>query len=395
MKRRVCVVTGSRAEYGLLYWLMKEIEVNPVLELQVVVTGMHLSPKFGLTFRNIEEDGFRIDERVEMLLSSDTPTGIAKSIGLGTIGFADAFARLKPDIVVMLGDRFEIFAAAQAALVACIPLAHLHGGETTEGVIDEAFRHAITKMAHLHFTATEAYRRRVIQLGEDPERVFNFGAAAIDGIRSRKLLGRPELEQALGLSFGERNLIVTFHPVTLEADTAGQQFGELLAALDELPEVQLIFTMPNADTGGRVIRSMIECYVASYPGRAAAFDSLGQLRYFSLMGQVDAVVGNSSSGLIEAPSFHVGTINIGDRQRGRAKATSVMDCEPTRKSIGEALARLYSDDFRASLDTVTNPYDKGPVAHRISEVLATYPFEGILKKKFYFLTMTEELFRDH
>lgn len=394
MKRRVCVVTGSRAEYGLLYWLMQEIQVNPALELQVVATGMHLSPEFGLTFRNLEEDGFRIDERVEMLLSSDTPVGITKSIGLGTIGFADAFARLRPDIVVMLGDRFEIFAAAQAALVARIPVAHLHGGEVTEGAIDEAFRHAITKMAHLHFTATEVYRQRVIQLGEDPARVFNFGAAAIDGIRNQKLLGRPELEEALGLSFGERNLLVTFHPVTLEADTAGQQFGELLAALDELPEVQLIFTMPNADTGGRVIRSMIECYGASHPRRAAAFDSLGQLRYFSLMGQVDAVVGNSSSGLIEAPSFHVGTINIGDRQRGRVRAASVMDCEPTRKSIGEALVRLYSNDFRASLDTATNPYDKGPVAHRIAEVLASYPFGGILKKKF-FLTTTEEFFCDH
>lgn len=394
MKRRICVVTGSRAEYGLLYWLMKEIQASPVLELQVVATGMHLSPEFGLTFRNIEEDGFRIDEKVEMLLSSDTPAGIAKSIGLGTIGFADAFARLKPDIVVLLGDRFEIFAAAQAALVARIPLAHLHGGETTEGAIDEAFRHAITKMAHLHFTATEEYRQRVIQLGEEPTRVFNFGAAAIDGIRNQKLLGRPELEQALGFSFGERNLLVTFHPVTLEADTAGQQFGELLAALDDFPDTRLIFTMPNADTGGRVVRKMIAGYVAVHPGRAAAYDSLGQLRYFSVMRQVDAVVGNSSSGLIEAPSFHVGTINIGDRQKGRAKAASVMDCEPTRKSIGEALARLYSDDFRASLGTVANPYGEGPVAHRIAEVLATYPIEGILKKKFFSLTVTEEVSRD-
>lgn len=394
MKRRVCVVTGSRAEYGLLCWLMKEIQSSPALELQVVATGMHLSPEFGLTFRNIEEDGFRIDEKVEMLLSSDTPAGIAKSIGLGTIGFADAFARLKPDIVVLLGDRFEIFAAAQAALVARIPLAHLHGGETTEGAIDEAFRHAITKMAHLHFTATEEYRRRVIQLGEDPARVFNFGAAAIDGIRNQKLLSRPELEQALGFSFGERNLLVTFHPVTLEADTAGQQFGELLAVLDDFPDTRIIFTMPNADTGGRVVRRMIEGYVAAHPGRATAYDSLGQLRYFSVMRQVDAVVGNSSSGLIEAPSFHVGTINIGDRQKGRVKALSVIDCEPTRKSIGEALVRLYSDDFRASLGTVANPYGEGRVAHRIAEVLATYLVEGILKKKFFSLTMAEEVFRD-
>lgn len=385
MKRRVCVVTGSRAEYGLLCWLMQEIQASPVLELQVVATGMHLSPEFGLTFRNIEEDGFRIDERVEMLLSSDTPAGIAKSIGLGTIGFADAFARLKPDIVVLLGDRFEIFAAAQAALVARIPLAHLHGGETTEGAIDEAFRHAITKMAHLHFTATEEYRQRVIQLGEDPARVFNFGAAAIDGIRNRKLLSRPELAQALGLSFGERNLLVTFHPVTLEADTAGQQFGELLAVLDDLPDTRLIFTMPNADTGGRVIRSMIEGYVAEHPGRATAFGSLGQLRYFSVMGQVDAVVGNSSSGLIEAPSFHIGTINIGDRQKGRIKAASVIDCEPMRESIRGAFRRLYSPDFQELLRKVANPYGDGPVANRIVRVLAEYPLELILKKRFFML----------
>lgn len=383
MKRRICVVTGSRAEYGLLYWLMKEIQASPALELQVVATGMHLSPEFGLTYRGIEEDGFRIDDKVEMLLSSDTPVGIAKSIGLGTIGFADAFARLKPEIVVLLGDRFEIFAAAQAALVARIPLAHLHGGETTEGAIDEAFRHAITKMAHLHFTATEEYRQRVIQLGEEPARVYNFGAAAVDGIRNQKLLSRPELEQALGFSFGERNLLVTFHPVTLEADTAGQQFGELLAALDDFPDIRLIFTMPNADTGGRVIRSMIEDYVAAQPGRATAFDSLGQLRFFSVMGQVDAVVGNSSSGLIEAPSFHIGTINIGDRQKGRIRATSVVDCEPHREAIRAALRRLYSREFQESLRQVVNPYGDGQVARRIVQVLAEYPLEGILKKRFF------------
>lgn len=383
MKRRVCVVTGSRAEYGLLYWLMKEIQSSPALELQVVATGMHLSPEFGLTVRSIEEDDFHIDERVEMLLSSDTSVGIAKSIGLGTIGFSDAFARLKPDIVVLLGDRFEIFAAAQSALVARIPLAHLHGGETTEGAIDEAFRHAITKMAHLHFTATEEFRQRVIQLGENPERVFNFGAAAIDGIRNRKLLSRPELEQALGFSFGERNLLVTFHPVTLEADTAGQQFGELLTALDELSDARIIFTMPNADTGGRVVRSMIEAYVAAHPEKAVAHDSLGQLRYFSVMGQVDAVVGNSSSGLIETPSFHIGTINIGDRQKGRVKAASVIDCAPTRASIRSAFKQLYSADFQQLLQKIVNPYGDGPVANRIVRVLAEYPLEGILKKRFF------------
>lgn len=383
MKRRVCVVTGSRAEYGLLYWLMKEIQAEPLLELQVVATGMHLSPEFGLTYRKIEEDGFRVDARVEMLLSSDTPVGIAKSIGLGVIGCADAFERLQPDIVVLLGDRFEIFAAAQAALVTRIPIAHLHGGETTEGAIDEAFRHSITKMAQLHFTAAEEYRRRVIQLGENPASVFNFGAVAIDGIRNQKLLNRPELEKALGFSLGKNNLLVTFHPVTLETDTAGQQFGELLAVLDDFPETHLIFTMPNADTGGRVVRKMIEGYVAAHPERAVAYDSLGQFRYFSVMRQADAVVGNSSSGLIEAPSFQVGTINIGDRQKGRIKAASVIDCEPTRESIRRALQSLYSKDFQALLKDVANPYDSGPVANRIVHVLTEYPLAGILKKSFF------------
>jgi len=367
---------------------MKEIEKSQIMELQVVVAGMHLSTEFGLTFRNIEEDNFKIDERVEMLLSSDSPVGIAKSIGLGTIGFADAFARLKPELVVVLGDRFEIFAAAQAALVAGIPLAHLHGGETTEGAIDEALRHAITKMAHLHFTATENYRQRVIQLGENPDRVFNFGAIAMDGIKQLEFIGRQELERDLGCSFGKQNLLITFHPVTLEFGSAGNQFDELLAALDDFPDMQVFFTMPNADTDGRVIRSKIKTYVAAHPERATAIESLGQRRYLSMMNQVDAVVGNSSSGLIEAPSFHIGTVNIGDRQRGREKAASVVDCEPTRAAIGKALVHVYSKEFGESIRTVTNPYGDGPVAHKIAAVLATHPLEGILKKKFLSLTMT-------
>jgi UDP-hydrolysing UDP-N-acetyl-D-glucosamine 2-epimerase len=383
MKRRICVVTGSRAEYGLLYWLMKEIQANPDMELQVIATGMHLSPEFGQTFHQIEEDGFFINAKVEMLLSSDTPVGVAKSIGLGTIGFADAFERLRPDIVVLLGDRFEILSAAQAAVVARIAIAHLHGGETTEGAIDEAFRHSITKMSHLHFTATEEYRQRVIQLGEDPERVFNFGAAALDSIINLKLLDRPELEKILGIRFGQRNLLVTFHPVTLEADTAKQSFSELLSALDDFPEIRLIFTEPNADTGGRVIRDMIENYVARRPDTATVHTSLGQIRYFSTLSVVDAVVGNSSSGLIEAPAFGIGTINVGDRQKGRMTAASVIDCEPKRESIREALAQLYSSEFQESLRHVINPYGDGPVAAKIVRVLSDYPLTEIIKKKFF------------
>lgn len=383
MTRRICVVTGSRAEYGLLYWLMREIQACSALDLQLVVTGMHLSPEFGLTFQSVEKDGFRIDAKVEMLLSSDTPVGIAKSIGLGVIGFADAFDRLKPDMVVLLGDRFEIFAAAQAALVARIPVAHLHGGETTEGAIDEAFRHAITKMAHLHFTSAEEYRARVIQLGENPDHVFDYGAAAIDNIKRLQLLSRHDIETELGFSFASKNLLVTFHPVTLESATAESQFNELLAALDEFPDVRLVFTKPNADTEGRVICSLIDNYVARNPERAAAYTSLGQLRYLSVMRHVDGVIGNSSSGILEAPSFRVGTVNIGDRQKGRVKADSVIDCEPTRSDIVGALHKLYAADFQESLRKVVSPYGEEPVAARIVQVLAGIPLEGLLKKRFF------------
>lgn len=388
MTRKVCVVTGSRADYGLLHWLMKEVQADARLQLQIVATGMHLSPEFGLTFKDIEADGFRIDERVETLLSSDTPTGIAKSIGLGTIGMADALARLRPDVLVLLGDRFETFAAAQAALIARIPIAHLHGGETTEGTIDEAFRHAITKMSYLHFTSAEAYRNRVIQLGEDPRRVFNFGAAAMDNLSRISFLEKAALEVALGFNLGNRNLLVTFHPVTLENASASQQFSALLQALEELEDCHLIFTKPNADTEGRIIGDMIDAFVAKHKETAAAYTSLGQVRYLSTMRFVDGVVGNSSSGLIEAPSFRIGTVNIGDRQKGRIKASSVIDCAPDKASIQAALQTLASTEFRQSLSTVINPYGIGPVAHKITRVLATASLEGVLKKTFYTLDNT-------
>lgn len=362
---------------------MKEVQADARLQLQVVATGMHMSPEFGLTYKDIEADGFQIDEKVEMLLSSDTPTGIAKSIGLGTIGMADAFARLCPDLVVLLGDRFETFAAAQAALVARIPIAHLHGGETTEGSIDEAFRHAITKMSHLHFTSTEEYRERVIQLGEDPQRVFNFGAAAMDNLSRIPLLDRAALEAALGFQLGKRNLLVTFHPVTLENASASQQFEALLQALEELEDCHLILTKPNADTDGRIIGDMIDAFATKHRERAAAFTSLGQLRYLSTMRLVDGVVGNSSSGLIEAPSFRIGTVNIGDRQKGRIKADSVIDCKPDKESIQAALRQVFSERFRQSLPAVLNPYGDGPVAQKIAHVLATLSLDGLLKKSFY------------
>ena len=381
MTRKICVITGSRADYGLVRWVMQGIQDDPDLTLQVVATGMHLSPEFGLTYLEIEQHGFKLDRKVEMLTSSDTPAGIAKSMGLGLIGFADALSVLNPDLIVVLGDRFEIHAAVAAALVARIPVAHLHGGETTEGAFDESIRHAITKMSHLHFVAVEKYRQRVIQLGEQPDRVFLVGGLGVDAIKRLKLLGRTDLEASLGFGLGEKSLLVTFHPVTLEGGTAAAQMEELLAALASLDDTNLIFTLPNADTDGRVLIKALEKFLEQHPN-ARAYASLGQLRYLSCVAQVDGVIGNSSSGLMEAPSLNTGTINIGDRQRGRLQAASVINCEPTRQSISEAIDRLYSPEFRSSLGGV-NPYGDGGASGRIVETLKNYPIDRITKKVFF------------
>jgi len=382
MTRKICVITGTRAEYGLLRWVLQGIKDDPELTLQVIATGMHLSPEFGLTYRDIEQDGFRIDRKVEMLTSSDTPVGIAKSMGLGLIGVADALNELRPDLIVVLGDRFEIFAAVTTALVARIPVAHLHGGETTEGAFDEALRHSITKMSHLHFVAAEEYRQRVIQLGEKPERVFLVGGLGIDNIKRLKLLDRAELEASLGFKLGQKNLLITFHPVTLETATAADQMAELLATLAELRDTQLIFTLPNADTDGRVLIRMVEQFVAQHTN-ARAYTSLGQLRYLSCIAHVDGVVGNSSSGLSEVPSFRKGTINIGDRQRGRLQAASVINCEPNRSDITAAMQKLYSADFQAVLSHVRNPYGEGGASEKVVATIKNYAIDGIAKKAFY------------
>ena len=382
MKRKICVVTGTRAEYGLLYWLMKGIESDPDLQLQLIVTGMHLSPEFGLTYQEIEKE-FRIDKKIEMLLSSDTPVGVSKSIGLAQISFAEAYDELAPDLLVVLGDRYEIFAAASAAMIARIPIAHIHGGETTEGAVDEAIRHSLSKMAHLHFTAAEPYRNRVIQLGEDPERVFNVGGLGIENIKRLTLMERGEFEQSIGFPLAERNLLVTFHPVTLERSTAEEQFAQLLQALDALSGTHVIFTKANSDTDGRIINRMIDEYVALHPDRSVAFASLGQLRYLSALQYVDAVVGNSSSGLLEAPSFHIGTINIGDRQKGRLRAQSVIDCLPERSEILKALERLYSEPFQSALPQTCNPYGEGEASRNILQIIREVPLKELLKKRFY------------
>jgi GDP/UDP-N,N'-diacetylbacillosamine 2-epimerase (hydrolysing) len=382
MNRRICVITGTRAEYGLLRWVMQGIKDDPALTLQVIATGMHLSPEFGLTYREIERDGFSIDRKVEMLTSSDTSVGIAKSMGLGMIGFADALDALKPDLIVVLGDRFEIFAAVAAALVARIPVAHLHGGEATEGLIDEGIRHSITKMSHLHFVAAEEYRRRVIQLGEQPANVHLVGGLGIDNIKRIKLLDREALEQSLDFKLGAKNLLITFHPVTLETSTAEDQMAELLSALAALEDTQLIFTLPNADTDGRALIRMVEQFAAKH-ANARAYTSLGQLRYLSCVAQVDGVVGNSSSGLAEVPSFKKGTINIGDRQRGRLMADSVINCAPDRASIGAALQTLYSADFQAGLANVRNPYGDGGASDKIVQLIKSAELTDILKKRFF------------
>ncbi|MEQ8182892.1 UDP-N-acetylglucosamine 2-epimerase [Marinobacter salarius] len=388
MTRKVCVVTGTRAEFGLLRWLMGETREHSELELQVVATGMHLSPEFGSTYQEIEAAGFTIDAKIEMLLSADTYTAVTKSMGLGLIGFADAYERLKPDIIVVLGDRFEVFAATSAALVAGIPVAHVHGGETTEGAFDEAIRHSITKMSHLHFVAAEEYRNRVIQLGEHPERVFNVGGVGIDAIKRIQLISREELEESINFRLGEKNLLITFHPVTLEGQgSSAEQMNALLNALAELEDTRLIFTMPNADTGGRELTRMVREFV-NFHDNAIMYASLGQLRYFSCLAQVDGVVGNSSSGLLEAPAFQIGTVNIGDRQKGRLKAESVIDCEPTKASILEAIERLYSPTFKSSLESVYNPYGNGGASKAIVKLVAEYPLDNLVKKSFYNLPVS-------
>lgn len=380
--KKICVVTGTRAEYGLLYWLLKEIEADKELELQLIVTGMHLSPEFGLTYKEIEKE-FKIDKKVEMLLSSDTSIGISKSIGLAQISFCEAFEELKPDILIVLGDRYEIFSATSTAMIARIPIVHLHGGETTEGAFDESIRHSITKMSHLHFTATEEYRNRVIQLGEHPSRVFNIGGMGIENIKRMKLLSKEEFENSIDFKLNKKNILVTFHPVTLENSTAQEQFQQLLDVIDELEDTNIIFTKANSDTDGRIINQMIDDYVAKNFHKSVGFNSLGQLRYLSALQYVDAMVGNSSSGLLEAPSFKIGTINIGDRQKGRIKADSVIDCSANKTDIEKAFEKLYSKEFQNSLINVKNPYGDGCASNKIIEVLKNVDLKNILKKSFY------------
>lgn len=381
---KVAIVTGSRAEYGLLQPLIKALSKIDSFKVQIFVTGMHLSPEFGLTYKQIEEDGYTIDAKVEMLLSSDTEEGITKSIGLGMIGFADVFKNHTPNLVVVLGDRFETYAVASAAFIAKIPIAHLHGGELTQGLIDDGIRHSITKLSYLHFTSTETYRKRVIQLGEHPDRVFNVGAIGLDSINTLNLLTKEELESSINFLLNRKTILVTFHPVTLDFQSAESQFNDLLTALKSFTDINIIFTKPNADTDGRIIIKMIDQYVAENPDNSISFISLGQLRYLSALKYVSAVVGNSSSGIIEVPSFGKATINIGDRQKGRIQADSVINCSPNKEEIVKAINLALQEDFQDQCKKVKNPYGEGSTSDKILKVLLDMKDKIFdIKKEFY------------
>ena len=379
--RKICIITGTRAEYGLLKFLIKEIAFSQKLQLQVVVTGSHLSPEFGYTYNEIKNDGIKIDKKVEILLSSDTSAGIAKSMGVCLIGFADVFTELEPDIIILLGDRFEAFSVAASATCFQIPIMHIHGGESTLGAIDEAFRHSITKMSHLHCVATNEYRNRVIQMGENPNRVFNTGGLGAANIKKLRLLKKTELEKKLNFKFGKKNILFTFHPLTLD-NTTENQISEILLALSKYRETKIIITLPNADNGGRIIIKKLNEFVCKNPN-AHLFSSLGHLNYLSCLKYIDIVLGNSSSGIIEVPTFKKATINIGDRQEGRIKSTSVIDCSPEKISIINAIEYSYTDQFKKILNNTKNLYAKVGTLQKIIKILENAKLNNLLKKEFH------------
>ena len=381
-KKKICVVTGSRAEYGLLYWLLKEIESDKKLKLQLIVTGMHLSSEFGLTYKEIEKN-FKIHKKIDIDLSSDSSIGISKSIGLAQKFCAEAYNKLKPDIILVLGDRYEIFGAAIAAMISKIPIAHIHGGEITQQSWDDNIRHCISKLAHLHFVATKEYKKRLIQLGEMPDRVFLVGGLGIENIKRLKLLNKIEFERSINFKLNKRNILVTFHPETIGSNNSKKQFKELLDAINNLKETNIIFTKTNSDLNGKVINKMIDEFSSKDQKKTIAFSSLGQLRYLSALKHVDIVVGNSSSGLLEAPSFKTATLNIGDRQKGRIKAKSIIDCLPKKKNILNSISKIYSKKFQMSLKNIRNPYDQGLSSRKIIKVIKNYKLENITKKIFY------------
>ncbi len=380
---KICIATGTRAEYGLLKPLISAVSSEAGWQLQLMVTGAHLSPEFGLTYKTIEEDGFKIDRKVEMLLSGDTPTAVVKSMGLAMIGYADALEDLKPDFLIILGDRYEMLSVASAALIFNIPIGHIHGGEITEGAYDDAIRHSLTKMSHLHFTSTEEYRYRVIQMGENPDAVFNVGAIGLDNVRSLKLLTREELEENLSIRFKKYNYQVTFHPSTLDTEAPAKQFQILLDCIKKQKDSFFIFTKANADTGGRIINRMIDDFVNENPASAVAFTSLGNLRFLSVVKECTAIVGNSSSGILEAPSLHTATINIGDRQKGRIQAQTVINTSVNKKEILAAFKEVKDLNFKKKVESSVNPYGNGLATEQIMESLRTIDLMKLKSKRFY------------
>ena len=386
--KKICVITGTRADFGLLRPLLLKLKEDKDLDLQIIATAMHLSPEFGNTITEIEEANFNISKKVDCLLSSDTATGISKSIGLAMIGFADSYEDLKPDLVVILGDRTEMLAAATSAMIANIPIAHIHGGETTEGAYDEAIRHSITKMSYWHFTSTEIYKNRVIQLGEHPSRVFNVGAIGLDSINNLKLMSKIDFEKSIAMQLDQKTILVTYHPVTLDTLSAKDQFNEILKAIDGIENLKIIFTHANSDRGGRIINQMIKDYVQKNKHKSVEYKSLGQLRYLSALKYVDAVVGNSSSGIIEVPYFNIPTLNIGDRQKGRVYPESVIDSKCEAKTIQKALEDALTKSFLDKIKNQKQLYGNGKASDAILKIIKDG--EAInLKKKFYDLIIQQ------
>ncbi|EQB87121.1 GDP/UDP-N,N'-diacetylbacillosamine 2-epimerase (hydrolyzing) [Clostridium punense] len=383
--KKICVITGTRAEYSLLKPIIDKINNEDELKVQIIATGMHLSPEFGLTYKEIESDGYEISEKIEILLSSDTTVGISKSMGLAMISFSECYARLKPDLIIVLGDRYEMFSAVSAAMISRIPVAHLHGGESTEGLVDEAIRHSITKMSYLHFTSTEEYRNRVIQLGEAPERVFNVGAIGIENIKNTKFLSKEELVNQINFNLGDKFAIVTFHPVTLDSSLAEEQFSNVLSALDSFNDLDIIFTKANADTEGRIINQMIDEYVKKNSHRTISFTSMGKLRYLSAVKYASVVIGNSSSGIIEVPELKVPTVNIGDRQKGRVLSESIINCNANKCEIIDAIKKSLDNNFTQTLQNTTHPYGDGEVSSKVVSVIKSYLLDNKIdiKKHFY------------
>lgn len=386
--RKICVITGARSDYGLLYWSMKAFQASKDIDLQIIVTGMHLSHEYGLTYKEIEKDGFVINKKIETVISSNSRIGVSKSIGLGLISFSEAFDELNPDLIFILGDRYEILASAIAATIANIPISHSHGGELTEGAFDEVIRHSITKMSQLHFTSTEEYKKRVIQLGEIPERVHNVGALGIENIKKLTLLDKKSFEKSINFKLNTKNILVTYHPVTLEKDTSKISFQALLTALDKLEDTNIIFTKPNSDTDSGVISELIEKYVLENKSKSISFSSLGQLRYLSALQFMDFAIGNSSSGVLEVPSFNIPTINIGDRQKGRLTDPSVIDCCENEESISKAIKKAFDIEFKLSLAKQTSLYGNGKASEKIVDTILNIELSTLNKKKFHDINFT-------